>query len=505
MKRPMAISSGWFQAAILTFIVGFTILGVLAYLAYSEQPPIPDRVVDQAGSVVFTRDDIMRGMNVFQRYGVMEYGTVYGHGAYLGPDFTAQYLHRSAEYLLSRYQQAPAERAAAPQRVIQELHQNTYDESTKTITWGSERVAAHRALEDFYQSLFRNPAGHGGAQALWINDPEKVRQLTAFFAWTAWTATANRPGSTSSYTNNWPSESLAGNQVTAEAVTWSAISIIGLLGGTGLVLFFFGRYDWLGWSDERRTVRFRPLSEVALAPAQRAIVWFLLVSSVLFLIQTFCGGLVAHYRAEPSNFFGFDISRILSYNVARTWHVQLAIFWVSASYLAAGIFIVPLIAGRERRWQAPLTVFLLVAVAIVVFGSLIGEYAGVNNWLGSRSWFWIGHQGWEYLDLGRLWQILLTVGLFLWVFILVRGLWGKLREEHAGNMPWLLFYSALSIPVFYAVGLWPAPTRASCSPTIGVSGWFICGWKTSWSYSPPLWWPTCSCCSASSATRPPCG
>ena len=457
-RRPMPIASAWYQWAILTFVVGFTILGILAYLAYAQQPPIPARVITAGGETVFTHDDVMRGMNVFQRYGLMEYGTVYGHGAYLGPDFTADYLHRSSEFLLARYRNAPAGPAAGD-RLVVELHQNTYDSSAGTVLWSPDRAEAHRAMVTYYQATFRNPVSHGGAQAHFIPDAEQVRQLSAFFAWTAWTATANRPGKPYSYTNDWPSEPLAGNHVTADAVTWSVISIIGLLGGTGLVLFFFGRYDWLGWSDERPVVRFRPISEVALAPAQRVVVWFLLVASALFLLQTLCGGLIAHYRAEPSNFFGLDISRLLSYNVARTWHVQLAIFWVSASYLATGIFIVPLIAGRERRGQAALTVLLLVAVAIVVFGSLIGEYAGVNNWLAAPTWYWIGHQGWEYLDLGRLWQILLIIGLFLWVFILARGLKGTLREEHHGNMPWLLFYSALAIPVFYAVGLLARPDQ----------------------------------------------
>jgi nitric oxide reductase subunit B len=458
-RSSMPISSRWAQGAILTYIVGFAILGILAYLVYADQPPIPARVVSQSGETLFTHDDILRGMNVFQRYGLMEYGTVYGHGAYLGPDFTAEYLHHTAEYLNQQYQRQPLAGISARDRVVAELHQNTYDAASDTLTWTDARAAAHGKMAQYHQAAFRGRSSHGGAQAEWITDPEELRQLSAFIAWTAWTGTADRPGKSVSYTNNWPSEPLAGNSVTAEAVTWSVISIIGLLGGTGLVLFFFGRYDWLGWSDERPAVRFRPVNEIGLAPAQRAVVWFLVVCSLLFLLQTLLGGLVAHYRAEPSNFFGFDISRLLPYNIARTWHVQLAIFWVSASFLATGIFLVPLIARRERRGQAPLTVLLLVAVAIVVFGSLIGEYAGVQGWLGKGAWFWFGHQGWEYLDLGRLWQILLVIGLFLWVFILYRGLRGRLQSEHRGNMPWLLFYSALAIPVFYAVGLLASPNK----------------------------------------------
>ena len=458
-REAMPISSNWFQGAIITYLIGFTVLALLAYLVYRDQPPLPGRVV--AGEkVLFTRDDIIGGMNVFQRYGLMEYGSVYGHGAYLGPDFTAEYLHKSAESLVSIYSTAALAGRSARERVVAELHKNAYDPDKDSLTWTVSRGKAHSTMEEYYRSVFNANTTRGGAPAEWIANPDDIRKLTAFFAWTAWTAAADRPGHSYSYTNNWPSEPLAGNFITPDAISWSVISIIALLGGTGLVLYCFGRYDWLGWSEpEIKPVQFRRVEDVAVTPAQRAIIWFLFVSSLLFLLQTLTGGLIAHYRAEPEGFFGIDFSSVFPFNIMRTWHVQLAIFWVSASYLATGIFIVPLIAGRERSGQAPLTIALLIAVAIVVFGSLAGEYAGARDWLGDRLWFWLGHQGWEYLDLGRLWQILLVVGLFLWVFILFRGLRSTLREQHFGNMPWMLFYAALAIPTFYAVGLLASPNR----------------------------------------------
>ncbi|HWO40198.1 MAG TPA: cbb3-type cytochrome c oxidase subunit I, partial [Candidatus Eisenbacteria bacterium] len=395
---------------------------------------------------------------VFQRYGLMQYGSVYGHGAYLGPDFTAEYLHHSAAFMVSAYSSEPAGRLSARERVAAELHHNTYDAGENRLAWSEARAKAHRKMIEYYRGVFSSDRTRGGAQPEWISDPEEIRKLTAFFAWTAWTAAANRPGYGYSYTNNWPPEPLAGNFITADAITWSVISIIGLLGGTGLILYFFGRYDWLGWRDDTsHPIQFRSVEEVPVTPAQRAVVWFLLVSSLLFVLQTLTGGLIAHYRAEPEGFFGLNVSSLLPFNIMRTWHVQLAIFWVSASYLATGIFIVPLIAGRERRGQNALTLALLIAVAIVVFGSLAGEYAGARGWLGEGLWFWLGHQGWEYLDLGRLWQILLIIGLFLWVFIIFRGLSGTLGERHFGNMPWMLFYAALAIPAFYAVGLLASP------------------------------------------------
>jgi nitric oxide reductase subunit B len=280
-REPMPISSWWFQGAILTYVVGFTVLGVLAYLVYRDQPPLPTKVV-ASDKILFTRDDVIGGMNVFQRYGLMEYGSVYGHGAYLGPDFTAEYLHKTAELLVRRYRQDPLGPQSARERVAAELHENTYDLVADTMTWSDARAEAHQIIEHYYQSVFRSQTGHGGAQADWISNPDDVRKLTAFFGWTAWTATANRPGTNYSYTNNWPPEPLAGNTITAEAITWSVISIISLLGGAGLVFYLFGRYDWLGWSDALTPVHLRPVEAVSVTPAQRIVVWFLLVSSLLF-------------------------------------------------------------------------------------------------------------------------------------------------------------------------------------------------------------------------------
>ncbi len=458
-RRMPEISSAWFQGSILTYLFGFTVLGIIAYLVYSEQPPMPDRVVSTEGRTLFTGPDIQAGMNVFQRNGIMEYGTVYGHGAYLGPDYTADYLHRSAEMMLAEYRKAPVAGQSPDEQMRAELHSNTYDAQTGTLTWTPVRAAAHDQLVDYYSKLFASESTERGRGPRWIPDPEDARKLTAFFAWTAWTASAQRPGYTASYTNNWPPEPLVGNTLTADAVTWSVISIIALLGGAGVVFYLFGRHDWLGWGAGAQRVIVKPPEQFALTPAQRIVVWFLLVSSVLFVLQTFVGGLIAHYRAEPGGFFGFDIAQYIPYNIGRTWHLQLALFWVTASFLAAGIFILPLINRREPRGQGMLAGLLLGAVAIVVFGSLAGEYAGVQGWLGSKLWFWFGHQGWEYLDLGRLWQVLLAVGLFFWVVIVFRGLRGTLRQEHPARMPWLLFYSALAIPAFYSVGLLVSPSK----------------------------------------------
>jgi nitric oxide reductase subunit B len=461
MERPtlpkMDVSSWWLQAVVLTFIVGFGILGYLAIRIYRDSPPVPARVVTESGQTVFTEDDIRAGQEAFLTYGLMQYGSVYGHGAYLGPDFTADYLHRSALEM----QRAFGGTAEAAERVRRELRTNRYDPATDVLTWTDAQAAAFDVVRQHYETeiLNRSTSGGGGLGPHAVQDPAVSRQIVAFVSWTAWTAAARRPNKPHSYTNNWPPEELVGNRLTQEAVVWSALSIIALLGGTGLLLTYFGRYSpFLGWHvEEKRRLRFRAPSEISLTPAQRATAWYFFIVAALFLVQTLLGGATAHYHAETGGFFGYDLARLLPYNLARTWHLQLGLFWVVASFLAAGIFLAPVISGSEPRGQSALSFVLLAALVVVVVGSLGGEAASYKGMLQGGMRPFLGAQGWEYLDLGRLWQWLLIVGLVLWCAIVFRGLRPQLRVEHYGNLPYLFFYSALSIPLFYAVGLLAQP------------------------------------------------
>ena len=404
---------------------------------------------------LFTHQDVVDGQGVFLRNGLMEYGSIFGHGAYLGPDFTADYLHRAALLVIDEYGGPSSDRARA--QTVADFTSNRYAPENGTLTFSAAQAQAFRKLEAHYRELFGDPTSKLGLRPEAITDPKQTHQLTAFFCWTAWAASARRPALTYSYTNNWPPEPLVDNHPTADTVIWSVLSLIALLGGIGILLAAFGRWNFLGWHGrEQQTISFRPPDEVVLTPSQRACSWFFLVMALLFLLQALLGGATQHYRADLSSFFGIDLGRVLPFNMARTWHLQLAIFWVSTSFLAAGIFLTPVIVGREPRRQNWLAYGLLVALAVVVFGSMLGEYAGIKGWI-QNGWEWFGNQGLEYLDLGRFWQILLIVGLFFWTTILFRGLRGRLVAEHMGNMPWLFFFSALSIPAFYAVGLLAHP------------------------------------------------
>ena len=447
-KRALLVSRTWLQVAALVFVLGFFVLVLLAYRTYESDPPIPDRATDPAGNVVYTGSDVREGQKVFLNKGLMEYGSIFGHGAYLGPDFTADYLHRSSTSV--RDQLGGEGSDSARQQTIDQFQSNDYDEGTDTLPLTDQQAKAFTELEQHYTRFFATDTTRFGLRPKVIRNPEQIHELTAFFAWSAWAASARRPGHNYSYTNNWPPEDQVGNEPSANVIVWSVISLIALLGGIGILFAAFGRWR-LGWQGrDQATLTFRAPGDVALTPAQRATAWFFFVVALLFLLQTLVGGLSQHYRADLEGFFGIDIAQALPFNLVRTWHVQLAIFFVATSFVAARIFLAPMIAGREPRGQAPLAFGLLGALAIVVFGSMFGELAGVHEWFSDSNF---GLQGFEYLDLGRFWQVLLIIGLCLWMVILFRGLRGRMKRERIGNLPWLFFYAALAIPAFYAVGL----------------------------------------------------
>ena len=455
----MVISRAWFQAAILTFVVGFAVLGYLAYKIYWEHPPIPAATETTDGNLLYSADDIMAGQHIFQRYGLMQYGTIFGHGAYLGPDFTAQYLHQAGLAMLGYHQEHGLSEPEALSATQADFKQNRYDANTGRLVFQPSQSDAFKKMIRFYTNYFARADEQEGLRRPAITDATDIRRLTAYFSWAAWVTSAVRPGKNHSYTNNWPGEPLAGNSLTADSLLWSVLSLIALLGGAGLILFFIGRYDLLGWhradvDKEPYALAFRPPHEVRLTPSQRATAWYFLVVAGLFLAQGLLGGLNAHYHVEPGSFYGLPIDRLIPYNLSRMWHLQLALFFTSSAFLAIGIFLAPMIAGHEPRHQAILARALFGALVFVVVGSLLGEAASIKGYIpGDGPWFWVGSQGWEFLDLGRLWQILLLAGMVIWVVIIFRGIRSRLKGEHPGNLPWLFLYSAISIPLFYGVGI----------------------------------------------------
>ena len=455
-----SLSPWWKIIAIGTMVLGFGILILITVKAYQNAPPVPMKVVDPAEAVLFTGEDVTAGQQVFLKHGLMDNGTIWGHGAYLGPDFSAQYLHSWALDVADHGAHAqfgrgydvlsPAEQSMIDGTVAFDLKQNRYDPATGTLVLTQAGADSFNHQIANWAAYFSNPAENGGLSAKTVTDAQELRQLTAFFAWAAWVSVAERPGTSHSYTNNFPYDPLAGNHPTPGAVLYSAISVIFLLGGTALVLLAFGKFDYLGW---HRGDRLAPgPGAPVVSDSQRATLKFLAVAALLFFGQTLIGGGVAHYRAEPGDFYGIDLSGFLPSNLLRTWHLQLAIFWIATSYVAGALYVAGMLGRGEPPGQRRAIDLLFLAILIVAVGSLLGEWAGIRQWLG-RAWFWIGNQGWEYLELGRLWQILLAIGLVFWFCLLWRNVASARRDPERRGLVTFFLIAAAAIPVFYLPAL----------------------------------------------------
>lgn len=454
------LSRWWKVASVVTMAAGFAVLILLTVKAYENAPPIPAQVVDPTEAVVFTGADIAGGQQIFLKYGLMDNGTIWGHGAYLGPDFSAQYLHNWALDLAEQTARAqfnrgygalaPAEKAAVDGAVALSLKQNRYDPARGTLALSATDAQSFTRQVGVWTKYFAEPADNGGLRARLITDPTELRQLTAFFAWAAWASAAERPGETYSYTSNFPYEPLAGNHPTAGAVLFSGISLVFLLGGTGLVLLAFGRFQTLGW--HRKDGAPPHTLAIPTTDEQRATVKFMAVAALLFFGQTLIGGATAHYRAEPGDFYGIDLSAIFPSNLLRTWHLQLAILWIATAYVGGALFVAAMLGRSAPPGQRRAINLLFVAIVIVALGSLLGEWVGQLQWLGSL-WFWFGNQGWEYLELGRAWQVLLAVGLVSWFWLVWRQVAPARRDPNRRELVGFFLIAAAAIPIFYLPAL----------------------------------------------------
>ena len=450
-RRARLIGKGWIQGVALVMLFGFTVMGLLAYRTYTNSMPQPERVVTESGETLFTTQDITEGQKLFQARGLMEYGSILGHGGYLGPDFTAEYLRMEATSVKEQLASQGVDDPAAATKEM--LRTNRYDPSTGTLVWTDEQVKAYNDAVGHYTKMFGPDAHSHGLKPDLITDPAQVKQVTAFFGWTAWGSSAQRPGHDYSYTNNWPPESLVGNAPTGDLMIWSVLSLIVLIGGTGVMFAIYGRWSQkIGWhSEEAPALSFRQPEEVGLTKSQRVVAWYVFTIAALFLVQTLLGALAEHYRADVLSFFGFDLGRLLPFSLARTWHVQLSLFWTAIGLLAAGLFLTPFIARREPRKQHVLVWALFIAATVVVVLSCLAEGASQHGLSWAKGPLF--SQQWEYLDLPFVFQVLLTLALFVWVFIIWRAMRQRLSNEHVANMPWLFMFAALAIPAFYAVGM----------------------------------------------------
>jgi nitric oxide reductase subunit B len=451
-------------AAIISFLVSILLLLGGGYLAKDRLPPYPGKVEDSEGRILFQKADILQGQNVYQRYGLMDHGSVWGHGSQRGMEFSATTLHLLGDGVrnyLSRQEHGKPyddlegiDKEIIDLKTTREIKTNRYDPSKDTLILTSAQVSALEPIQQFWEKTFKEGQKRYGFLPNTIRTPEERLQIARFFFWTAWVASTLRPGKDYTYTNNWPADRSVGNVPSSSVYLWTLGGIFALFVVLGLFIFFVHHYGiWYG------ATKGIPLSEkmidMPLTPSQFRAAKYFLVVILLFLTQTLFGGLLAHYTINPASFYFPIVAKIIPYSWAKSWHLQLAIFWIATTWIGSAIYLAPIIGGVEPRRQSTLVQLLFVAILIVAAGSLLGEIAGIKGLLGDW-WFWLGHQGWEFLELGRLWQILLFVGLIAWLLIVYRPLGRHLRRGSKSEFSSLVtFYvlSAIMVVGFFGFGL----------------------------------------------------
>lgn len=450
----------------LVCVLSFGALGYLGWQIHLSAPPIPKAVVTTGGEVLYTAEQIDYGQRAWRAAGGQQLGSVWGHGSYVAPDWSADWLHREAVALKDlRLAErgiagtpGEADRAAAEATVREEMRRNTYDEATGIVTVSAARAQAIRAVASHYDALFGSDPALAGLREQYamttatLPEPLDRQALTAFFFWSSWSAATDRPGETGlSYTSNWPHEPLVGNTLTGSAAMWSMVSIILLLAGIAAMLWLHGAGPHEAEAVPPKT---DPLAGAKATPSMKATRKYFFVVIGLMLLQIAMGVVTAHYAVEGQSFFGLPLAEILPYVTSRTIHTQVGIFWIATAWLATGLYVAPLLSGHEPKWQKLGVDALFWALIVVVLGSTLTGWLGTLQRRGVDFAFWIGNQGLEFTSMGRVWQILLFVGLLFWVLLLGRALWPALKKpSESRGLIAMVFLSATCIGGFYATSL----------------------------------------------------
>lgn len=180
LQTPEALSPWWPRAVAIVMVLGFAVLILLSMMVYQNAPPIPARAVVPDGEVVFTSDDVSAGQAVFLKYGLMNNGTIWGHGAYLGPDFSAQTLHglalhRAERLAQSRFQTSYGylradEKAAVDGAVASAFKKNTFDAASGLLALPVDSKAAFDEQVAYWRQYFTDPAKNGGLSTDAVTD-----------------------------------------------------------------------------------------------------------------------------------------------------------------------------------------------------------------------------------------------------------------------------------------------------------------------------------------------
>lgn len=469
MRYIMNTKNWW---APLTFILVISLLGVglIGFQTYIDAPPMAG-FNDENNHIVFDQKTIERGQEVFHKYALMEYGSFFGDGAQRGPDFTAEALHIVSNSMILYYAKIfnttdgkmpdEFELKLINEKVKQELKVNRYNDSSGLVTLTPSQIYAHRELQKYYSNIFINDKGGlGSLPSNYIKSQNEVNDLSSFFFWGAWVCVAQRPGENYSYTHNWPFDPRAGNLPTSPVILWSVLGLLAFVLMCGIVLYFIGQYNLLpnkffkpSTKDLFSVERVKMFSPTA---TQKATFKFFLVAILLFFLQVSSGLITLNDFINWLGYFGIEINNSVPVTISRSWHLMLSLYWISTCWIASSIFILPILSKKEIPGQLRLINLLFILLFILVVGSLTGMALGPLGMMGEW-WYWLGHQGWEFVDFGKGFQFLLMIIFILWMVVVYRGIKPALIKNEPWNLPNWILYSVIGIPLLFLSGFVAKP------------------------------------------------
>jgi len=458
-------TKNWWKPLLFILVISAAGVGMIGYQTYNDAPPMTG-FRTPAGEVVVSKTTIEQGQKVFHKYALMEYGSFFGDGAQRGPDFTAEALHQITEsmYLFQaeKFKKENGRDASDMESKIireyikKELKQNRYDSRENIVDLTEAQAYALTQLKVYYTDMFidNNPEGSFPPKN-YITSRAEIQDLSAFFFWGAWVCAVERPGSNFSYTHNWPFDPAAGNTPTSPVILWSVLGLLAFVLACGIVLFYIGQYNQLSnkffKTGSKELLTLDKVSQFRPTPTQKATYKFFAVAILLFALQVSCGIITINDFVNFLGFFGIYPSEVFPVNISRSWHLMLSLYWISTCWIASSIFILPILSKKEIRGQLTLINILFVMLFVMVGGSLVGMVLGPKGILGNW-WYLFGHQGWEYVDFGRVFQILLMLIFILWGVVVYRGVRPALIKGKPWNLPNWIMYSVIGIPVLFISG-----------------------------------------------------
>ncbi|WP_291998891.1 cbb3-type cytochrome c oxidase subunit I [Caldivirga sp.] len=383
----------------------YVVYGIMAYYTFTHLPPIPAKVVTQSGTVLFTSQDVIKGKYLFQKYGLMDYGSILGMGSYFGIDFTSytmRILEDTAAHSLG-FDTVPQGNATAMSIIKQELMPLKVDPITNgdVIVVSDEFAQGFYNVVKFYSWLLGPASEEFRLKPNLITNITDIRELAAYFTWSALIAMQG-------YTNGFPYmpgllESTS-NVTYASWITLFTIMLI-VMPMAGYVVIKLMDY----WHEPRLNIQLPPPDNT-----QRLALLAFLLAGVALGVQGLLGAYTMHLYADTS-LYGINLTPILPFNISRALHYTLAVLWIAITWIAFSLFVFPYFGLNITKRQVLTIMVIGVAVSL---GTLFGIWLSYLQLIPSPWWFIIGAQGRDVVTQGTLWLILLTAILgyvsYLW-------------------------------------------------------------------------------------------